>query len=481
MEVDGGVHFITMEHVSGKTLSSALPKRGFSLRAFLDLALPLVDAVSAAHQRGITHRDLKPDNIIIGDDGKVKVLDFGLAKPATPVGTTGSDSDFSTQHMTQEGRILGTVAYMSPEQAEGKSVDARSDIFSLGINFFEMLTGERPFGGDTPASVLSAVIKDDPGPVNELIPSLPRDVARIVKRCLAKDPSRRYQTTIDIRNDLEELAQALDSGELPARTAAALPSSTSHRRLPWIGAGALGLMLALWMLDVVRMPGDSRVAPDIPTLTNARQITSSLGVEDFPTWSPDGQTLAYDSASVTVARLPGDVWVQQIDGGAPINRTPGDDAGSGRASWSPDGRNIAFLSRREGLAYYVMSALGGEARRLMDTTSDTYLYSAPQWLRGGSELAGISEDGETLEIVEIDTRRSRKLELSVSARRTADWRWSPDERLVAYVEALARNSQFSRMWILRVEDGALFPVAEHGDNWNPMWSLDGTSLFYISG
>ena len=213
VEEADSIHFITMEHVEGKTLAAALPRHGFSLGQFLDLAIPLVDAVAAAHEHGITHRDLKPHNIIVSAEGRVKVLDFGLAKPSARLGSAASDSELPTEQMTREGRILGTVAYMSPEQAEGKAVDARSDIFALGVNFYEMLTGERPFQGDTPASTLSAVIKDEARSMTELAPSLPRDMVRIVRRCLAKDPSRRYQTAIDVRNELEELAKALDSGE----------------------------------------------------------------------------------------------------------------------------------------------------------------------------------------------------------------------------------------------------------------------------
>ena len=251
VEEADGVHFITMEHVTGKTLSAALPRHGFPIRQFLDLAIPLTEAAAAAHENGITHRDLKPDNVIVTKEGGIKVLDFGLAKPSTGVGSAASDSDLPTEQMTKEGRILGTVAYMSPEQAEGKSVDARSDIFALGVNFYEMLTGTRPFQGETPAFTLSAVLKDEPQSLTKLVPSLPRDIARIVKRCLAKDPSRRYQTTIDVRNELDELARALDSGETMADAAVSPRALASRRALSWIAFAGGGLLVALWMSDVV--------------------------------------------------------------------------------------------------------------------------------------------------------------------------------------------------------------------------------------
>ena len=211
VEEADGIHFITMQLVHGKTLTELLPRNGFSLNKFFDIAIPLADAVAAAHQEGITHRDLKPDNTMVGDDGRIKVLDFGLAKPTS--GFVGGDADSAapTAAKTAEGVIVGTLNYMSPEQAQGKTVDARSDIFSLGVVFYEMLTGQRPFSGETSAEILSSIIKDTPDSTSDLNPTIPRDLAKLVRRCLAKDPERRYQSAKDIRNELEELSQELGS------------------------------------------------------------------------------------------------------------------------------------------------------------------------------------------------------------------------------------------------------------------------------
>ena len=191
VEEADGVHFMTMELVRGKRLSELQPKHGFALSKFLDVAIPLADAVAAAHQEGITHRDLKPDNVMVGDDGRVKVLDFGLAKPKTGLLTEASDSDLPTEHKTEEGRILGTVSYMSPEQAEGKPIDERSDIFSLGILFYEMLTGKRPFDGDTPASTLSADHQGRPAIGHRAQPfhtPRPREVSQALPRERSRAP-----------------------------------------------------------------------------------------------------------------------------------------------------------------------------------------------------------------------------------------------------------------------------------------------------
>jgi serine/threonine protein kinase/tetratricopeptide (TPR) repeat protein len=205
VEEADGVLFLTMEYVEGKPLSDVIVKGGLPLAQILDLAIPLADAVSAAHQRGITHRDLKPANVMVTPDGRVKVLDFGLAKliTASPIddGLTGEP----TAALTGEGRIVGTVAYMSPEQAEGKPIDQRTDIFSLGVMLYELATGERPFQGDTSISVLSSIIKDSAQPVTTLRPSLPRELSHIIHRCLVKDADHRYQTAKDVRNELEDL------------------------------------------------------------------------------------------------------------------------------------------------------------------------------------------------------------------------------------------------------------------------------------
>src|SRR3990172_3572461 len=208
-----GVHFITMELVRGKTLSEVIPRKGLSLAKFFEIAIPLADAVAAAHEKGVLHRDLKPDNLMLSDEGRLKILDFGLAKLKPEAGVSGI-SEQPTNARTEEGRIVGTVVYMSPEQAEGKALDSRSDIFSLGIVLYEMATGERPFQGETTASVLSSILKDTPKSVTEINPALPSLVGRIVRRCLVKDAENRYQTAKDLRNELQELKREVDSGEV---------------------------------------------------------------------------------------------------------------------------------------------------------------------------------------------------------------------------------------------------------------------------
>jgi eukaryotic-like serine/threonine-protein kinase len=216
VEEADGIDFITMELVEGQTLRQVLPRGGLPLGRLLDLAIPMAEAIAAAHQRGITHRDLKPENILISRDGKVKVLDFGLAKVGEVPDEAERGSLLPTRALTEEGRIVGTVAYMSPEQGEGKQVDPRSDVFTLGIILYEMSTGERPFKGDTAVSLLSSILKDHPPPVSKINATLPRDLARIVDRCLMKDPARRFQTAMGLSTELATLKKDSDSGDLDA-------------------------------------------------------------------------------------------------------------------------------------------------------------------------------------------------------------------------------------------------------------------------
>ncbi|MCA9751156.1 MAG: serine/threonine protein kinase, partial [Gemmatimonadetes bacterium] len=193
IEEADGVRFLTMELVDGEPLSSRVRTGGLDAESLLRLAIPLTEAVGAAHAKGITHRDLKPANVVIDSSGRVMVLDFGIAKLSAS-DDSGEDAEtrLQTDGITQSGGIVGTVHYMSPEQAEGKPVDPRSDVFSLGIVLYELATGERPYRGSTPISVLSSILRDDPPPVAERNAALPADLERIVRRCLAKDPARRY-------------------------------------------------------------------------------------------------------------------------------------------------------------------------------------------------------------------------------------------------------------------------------------------------
>ena len=228
VEEADGLRFITMELVDGETLAELIPPGGLPLSRFFELAHPIVTALVAAHERGITHRDLKPENVMVGKDGRVRVLDFGLAK-AQSIELPGDDAP--TQVLTEAGRLLGTVPYMSPEQVKGGRADHRSDLFSMGVVLYEMATGERPFRGETSADVMSSILRDRPTSITELKADLPRHLARILRRCLEKEPLRRYQSALDLANELADLQREVDSGE-------ALASRASIAVLPFVNMSA---------------------------------------------------------------------------------------------------------------------------------------------------------------------------------------------------------------------------------------------------
>jgi non-specific serine/threonine protein kinase len=219
VEEHDGVHFIVMEQVKGSTLNRLVDPGGMPLEQFFKIAGSVAEALRAAHDQGVVHRDLKPTNIMVTDDGLVKVLDFGLAKLQGDAAVASEDS--VTELMTQEGMILGTVPYMSPEQVEGKPLDHRTDIFSLGIVLYEMASGNRPFQGASSVETISSILKDAPRPLCERRGDLPSHLARIVHRCLEKEPTNRYQSCRELSVELQRLRQEVASG--PAPSAAPLP------------------------------------------------------------------------------------------------------------------------------------------------------------------------------------------------------------------------------------------------------------------
>jgi TolB-like protein/Flp pilus assembly protein TadD len=258
VETCGEIHFITMELVRGEPLSKGIPKDGLPVGKLLELAVQLADALAAAHRHGVVHRDLKPANIVVSESGQVKVLDFGLARlrrPATeePEG----DTRLPTRSEAATGQqVFGTLPYMSPEQIEGKPIDSRSDVFSLGIVLHEMATGQRPFSGDSSAALASSILRDPPPPLADLRPGLPEEAARIVRRCLEKEPDRRYQTATDLRNDLEDLRKQVISREVSRAQARMAGAAAAKRRWGWLTAGVAGALSvsAIAVYVVTRSP-----------------------------------------------------------------------------------------------------------------------------------------------------------------------------------------------------------------------------------
>ena len=347
----GELDFIAMEFVSGKTLERLIGRKGLSLNDTLHYAIQAADALAKAHAAGIVHRDLKPSNIMVTEDGLVKVLDFGLAKLTEAV---ESGELAPTVTMTEEGRIVGTVGYMSPEQAGGKKVDARSDIFSFGSVLYEMVTGARAFQGDSQASTLAAVLTKEPKPPSQVVEGLPRELERIMLRCLRKDPARRFQVMADLRVELEEVKLESDSQisavEIPAR---------ARRRRHWLVAAAVAIpLLAVTAWFLLRKESAPLPSPNVVPLT------SYPGSELYPSFSPDGNQVAF--AWDGEKQDNSDIYVKLVGAGSPLRLTT-DPAQDRYPAWSPDGRQIAFVREQASQAsIYLISPLGGSERKLAD-------------------------------------------------------------------------------------------------------------------
>ncbi|OGD22872.1 MAG: hypothetical protein A2W03_06090 [Candidatus Aminicenantes bacterium RBG_16_63_16] len=350
-------HFIAMEYVPGRTLDGLIGQKGLALRDALTYAVQIADGLGRAHAAGIVHRDLKPSNIMVTPDGLVKLLDFGLAKlvekdeafPDISVTRT-----LARTPVTEEGKIVGTVAYMSPEQAEGKPVDARSDIFSFGSVFYEMLTGRRAFAGETKASTMAAVIALDPASPSGVSTPLPPDVERTVMRCLRKDPQRRWQNMSDLKVALQDLKEESDSGKLSTVFPAPVPAR--RRTWPLFALTACIIMavacFAAWLLLKPRAT---------PPAVEPERITFESGGAFLPAISPDGKLIAYSSDRDGNF----DIYVRQLSGQESVRRTH-HAAPDWFPSFSPDGSKIVFRSERDGGGIYVMESLGGAERRIAD-------------------------------------------------------------------------------------------------------------------
>ncbi|MEO8370533.1 MAG: protein kinase [Candidatus Solibacter sp.] len=465
----GGELFIAMEYVAGRTLDQEISHRGLPLRQALGYAVPIASALAKAHASGIVHRDLKPTNIMITEEHTVKVLDFGLAKLTEdrPEDLTG----------TREGTVLGTAAYMSPEQAEGRPVDPRSDIFSFGAVLYEMVTGERAFAGASRMATISAVLRDEPKPPSEIREGLPSELERVIARCLRKDPARRFQHMEDLRVALEELKEESEAA-LPAVAVKAARRVAPVRR--WVAGGVIAAICVAGFLWKYGLPAGGRP----PGAAETVQVTTSPGVAIGASFSPDSKRIAYSSNRSGWF----EIYARDAGPRGEERQVTKDGQQNTDPAWSPDGKSIAYHSvAQHGI--WVIAAEGGTPRQISG------FGSSPAWSPDGGQLAFRSYeptslassdwpgDGDsTIWTVAADGSRLQQVtNRNNPPGQHADPAWSPDGRRIVFASMGIITMGFRGvLWMVDPVSAELQPVAQN-QIWagvNPVFAPDGRGIYF---
>jgi Tol biopolymer transport system component len=468
---------LVLELVEGPTLADRLMPGRLPVREALTIARQIADALAGAHEKGIVHRDLKPANVKITPAGVVKVLDFGIAKAAAgeaggvaQAGAAAEDALTITMGGTREGIILGTAAYMSPEQARGRPVDKRTDIWAFGCVLYEMLTGKTTFAGDTVTDLLAAILERKPN-WQHLPAGTPASVRRLLQRCLEKDESKRLRDIGDAVIELDDVIAHHRARLLPAWTFSLLPAGR-WKALVGIAAALTVAGLLVWR-GTGRGSGEG--GPLHPTFA---QITSQPGLEWFPSLSPDGKWIVYGGE----ANGNRDIYLQSVTGQTQINLTPDSMDDDDQPAFSPDGERIAFRSSRDGGGIFVMGRTGEAVRRI------TRAGFKPAWSPDGTELVFTTENADldpqntlglsALWVVNVASGQTRQLS-DVDAVLPS---WSPNGHRIAYTSRGPRAGS-TRLDIWTIDRSGRNPIAVTTDgtvNWNPAWSPDGNYLYFVS-
>lgn len=486
-----GRAFIAMELLEGRTLKQYIAENRIRTEELIDIGIQIADALAAAHAKGITHCDIKPANIFVTQGGRVKILDFGIARLSAGQRDLSDQTAATGEFFTHPGLLAGTVAYMSPEQARGEALDSRSDLFFVGVVLYEMATGVLPFVGGTTVDLLSAIIYKPHRPPRDLRKSLFPGIAAVIDKALEKDRGLRYQTAADLQADLKRAKRELDSSKvLPPHTPEPRASDSSRTAVHdlrragslWRWLGLLGMLLILGVLLYQSraqlkgfLDGTRQALPGF-----SFQLTDQPGPEYFPSLSPDGKSVIY--ASKTEGNW--DIMFQRVYGKVPINLTkdcPNDDT---QPAFSPDGEHIAFRSERNGGGVYVMDRTGESVSRLVE-----FGYN-PTWSPDGNEILVAKESitrpedrmatGSELWAIRYPTGEPRMVYKGDAVQPS----WSPSGRRIAFwsIDAMGRRD----IWTIpanmpEAANPEAVRVTDEGFvNWNPVWSPTGNSLYFSS-
>jgi len=506
---------IATEFVEGETLRERLDRGALTLHHSLDVAIQIADALASAHKAGIIHRDIKPENIMIRPDGYVKVLDFGLAKLIESTSPLPISEAATRKVMTGSGVIIGTVGYMSPEQARGQAVDARSDIFNLGTVMYEMVAGLKPFDGETTSDVFAAILKSDPPSLSHFLPDAPAELIRIINKTLRKDREERYQVVKDLLLDLKSLKEELDfqtkldRSVAPAKSESSevssqqiftatvkQPSETSEIKTAVstithsLGAGirrhkagailaltAVTIVIAAGVIALYKFLGTRRTEiSDRPQLLRTTQITFSPGLDGFPSLSPDAKSVVYSSDQNGSF----EIYIKQLTPGGGELQLTKDGQQNLQPSWSPDGQRIAYISKTRG-GIWIVSALGGVPKQL------TEVGARPVWSPDGSMIA--FQSGEMSEVFVSRTLPPSTIWIIPSqggaARQVtkagnpagghASPSWSPDGKRIVFESS---DFIFSSVWSIASEGGEPTKIVLRGNA--PIYAPDGKHVYFLN-
>jgi len=476
------IDYLVMEYVSGKPLDRLIPHNGLKAREALHYGIQITDGVSYAHAARILHRDLKPANVIVMGNGTVKVVDFGLAKVIAPNVTQSLD--------TRDGMILGTAAYMSPEQAEGKPVDIRSDIFSFGSMLYELVTGSRPFHRDSVAATIAAIVHDEPLAPSVAAHDVPAELAAVIRRCLQKDPNQRFATMAEVKAALENVRNDFDRSQATAPPLSKPQQNRKHRSpsvfvllIALIIAGGLG-----WLYVRTRNTKQPQQASR-PTVV---PLTTLTGYVYSPTFSPDGERVAFAWSGPEGGGE--HIYVKLIGANEPQRLTKSA-AEESRPAWSADGRWIAFLrnlpGERQGV--FLVPAIGGPERKIAEVypvAAVGLLNPGVSWHPSGKWLAiadrNSSLDAPAICLLSIETGEKRRL-TSPPPETVGDGEFaiSPDGNRIVFSRTYAGNVQ--ELYVLELAADLMPKAPPKRLTWfnrysgTPAWMPDGRSILFASG
>lgn len=495
--------FIAMEYIDGETLEDRIEKAPLKLDEAVRIASEIASALQLAHEKEIVHRDVKSANVMLTTKGVAKVLDFGLAQTA------------ASTKLTRQGSTLGTVSYMSPEQARGEEVDRRTDIFSVGVVLYQMISGALPFGAEYEQAIIYSIMNQDPEPLTALRTGVPMELERIVEKCLAKDAARRYQHCDDLIADLKGIdaaslkkgsgsrtaAGAVDAVPVPvgagpvesalegegggdsgavevAVVPAAEPAASASEKkwlLPvgFVAGAVLATLATLAITSGDREAGGAKVGFGVKSVS---RITIEASAEMSPSIHPGGDRIVYAAGRSRDRHL----YYRLIDGGRPIRLVESSDLDENYPTYSPDGNSILFES---GGAIFTVEALGGNPRTVIRPKSEGEFYGYPTWSPAGDAIAFMS----TTEKIYVYETAARTFSLSVDLYRPHSLAWSPDGKFIAVVstnELHARtgtNVAPTSIWLIEAVGGAKHQITttEFMDL-SPRWTPDGSALYYVS-